>query len=265
MVALLRLLFWPIVLLLLQLISLSFHWDMWGVIYRWFMHDPLEASIGIITIYWLFTVTRRWVRFLYAYLMSAQLVSVKVMLPRSDSKIDQEKRTEKDFKEKVAIMEQLYRALWEVKTLTFWRHVHFWIFRYATISFELYLENGELTFYVLSPPGLVSIVEKQITAFYSDAEVTVQETPEIWQRGQKLVAYNMQLKKKFIFPVRFYEEMQDDPLNDVANVLSKTEPGETACLQVIITPTFSERWSKVVKRHASTKFKGKEDRWVSRI
>ena len=265
MITFLRLFFWPLILVSLQLLSWAFHWDLWGVIFAWFMRDPLEATIISITAVWLFTVARRWLRFGYAYLMSRQLVSMKVMLPRNDSKIDQEKRTEKDFKEKVAVMEQLYRALWEVKSLTFWRLVHFWIFRYATISFELFLENGELTFYVLTHPSLVSIVEKQITAFYSEAEVTLQKTPDIWQKGQKLVGYNLQLKKKFIFPIRFYEEMQDDPLNDISNVLSKTEPGETATIQVIITPSFSDKWSKTVKRYASTKFKGKEDRWVSRI
>ena len=265
MITFLRLCFWPAVLLTLQLLSWAFHWDLWGFLYAWFIADPLEAGISIATGIWLFMLARRWLRFSYAYWMSYKLVSMKVMLPRSDSKIDQEKRTEKDFKEKVAVMEQLYRALWEVKSLTFWRLVHFWIFRYATISFELFLENGELTFYVLTHPSLVSIVEKQITAFYSDAEVTLQKTPEIWQKGQKLVGYNMLQKKKFIFPVRYYEEMQDDPLNDIANVLSKTEPGETATIQVIITPCFSDKWSKTVKRYASTKFKGKEDRWVSRI
>ncbi|MDB4979204.1 MAG: hypothetical protein JWM56_1390 [Candidatus Peribacteria bacterium] len=190
---------------------------------------------------------------------------MKVLLPRSDSKADQEKRTEKDFKEKVAIMEQLYRALWEVKDLTFWRLVHFWIFRYATISFELFVESGELTFYVITQPNLVSIVEKQITAYYSDAEVRVQHTPSIWPKGYKLVGYNMVTKKPYWYPIRFYEQMQDDPLNDIANVLSKMRVDETAAIQVIITPVFDDTWSRKVKRIATLKFKGKEDRFVSRI
>ncbi|MEK7591440.1 MAG: hypothetical protein AAB489_04510, partial [Patescibacteria group bacterium] len=265
MVTLLRLLFWPILLLLLEVASWAFRWDLWGAIYVWFTKDPLEALFGLLTAYLVFHSCSRWIRFSYALWMSRKLVSMKVMLQRNDSKIDQEKRTEKDFKEKVAVMEQLYLALWEVKALTFWRFMHFWIFRYATISFEMFLERGELTFYVLTQPNLVSIVEKQITAFYSDAEVTIQKTPDIWDKGMKLVGYNMQLKKKFCFPVRYYEEMQDDPLNDITNVLSKTEPDETATIQVILTPAFSDRWSKQVKRYASMKFKGKEDRWVSRI
>src|SRR6185295_16224986 len=39
----------------------------------------------------------------------------------------------------------------------------------------------------------------------------------------------------------------------------------TATMQVVITPVFSDKWSRTVKRFASLKFKGKEDNWVARI
>jgi hypothetical protein len=265
MVTFLRIFFWPIILLAVEAASWLFHADFLRAAWAWVLRDPLSAAGIILLAYVGFKIAVRWMRFTYAYLMSRQLICMKVLLPRADTKIDQEKRTEKDFKEKVAIMEQLYRALWEVKTLTFWRLLHFWIFRFANISFEMYLEGGELTFYVVTQPNLVSIIEKQITAFYPDAEVTVQQSPEIWKPGYKIVGYHMMTRKKFQFPIRFYDQMQDDPLNDVANVLSKLDPEETATIQVIITPSFSDRWSKKVKRYASMKFKGKEDRWVSHI
>jgi hypothetical protein len=261
----LRVLAWPILILLVEVVGWLFNMNFWGELFFWVIEDPIARLSLLLTLYGIFVWTRRTLRFGYAMLMSRRLVSMKVLLPRSDSKIDQEKRTEKDFKEKVAIMEQLYRALWEIKSLTFWQTMHFWIFRFNTISFEMFLEKGELVFYVITAPSLVSIVEKQITAFYSDAEVTIQKTPEVWQKGYKLVAYTMQTKKKFMFPLRFYEHMQDDPINDLANVLSKIAPDETATIQLIITPTFSDGWSKRVKNYASTKFKGQQDRWVSRI
>jgi len=262
---LLRLLIWPLALLALELVGLLFNADVWGLMWSWYIQDPLNNTVIIITAIALIKYGIYSMRFWYAWWMGFHLVSMKVMLPRSDSKIDQEKRTEKDFKEKIAVMEQLYRALWEVKDLTFWQSVHFKIFHYATISFEMYIEHGELAFYVLTQPSLVSIVEKQITAFYSDAEVIIQKTPEVWPKGHKLVAYNMGTKKKYMYPVRYYEEMQDDPLNDIANVLGKLDQDETAAIQIIITPVFSDNWNKRVQEFASLKFKGKEDRWVSRI
>ncbi len=266
MVGFLRFFFWPILWILVWLLSeVAFHANLFWIAWGWWVSNPLGNTALIIAAYFMWRYAVFSTRFLYALWMGKRLVSMKVLLPRTDSKIDQEKRTEKDFKEKVAIMEQLYRALWEVKSLTFWRFLHFWIFRYATISFELYVENGELIFYVLAQKSLISIVEKQITSFYPDAEVSLQLTPEIWKKGSKLVGYNMITKRKFFYPIRFYEEMQDDPLNDVGNVLSKMEANETACVQVLITPVFSDRWAKKTEKFASSKFKGKEDSWLSHI
>ncbi len=265
MFPIIRLLIWPIFWILVWLIGTLFNLNLLLVVWRWLIYDPLE-TISILSVGYLAWRSAKYqVRFCYAWWQSGKLIAMKVLLPRSDSKIDQEKRTEKDFKEKVAIMEQLYRALWEVRSLTFWQGIHFWIFRYATISFEMILEKGELSFFVITQPSLISIVEKQITAFYHDAEVQVQPMPEIWTKGCKLAGYNMITKKKFIFPIRFYEEMQDDPLNDIANVVSKLEAEERAAVQVIITPVFSEGWSKSVKQYASLKFKGKDDSWASHI
>ncbi len=190
---------------------------------------------------------------------------MKILLPRQESKIDQEKRTEKDFKEKIAIMEQLFRALWEIKSLNFYQMLHFWFFRHITISFEMYVEKGQLVMYVVTQPKLVSIVEKQVTAFYADAEVTIIETPNIWPEGSKLVAYNMVTQKPYMYPIRYYEQMQDDPLNSIANVLSKLNSDETAAIQIIVTPSFSGKWNKKAKKTASVGFKGKKQSWLENI
>jgi hypothetical protein len=263
---LIRLLIWPAILLLIEVGSWLFHSDFLRIAGAWWLSDPFHNTLAIITAWlvWKYIIVYN-VRFTYAWWMGKRLVCMKVLLPRSDSKIDQEKRTEKDFKEKVAIMEQLYRALWEVRNLTFWQFLHFWIFRYATISFEMFVESGELTFYVLTQPSLVSIVEKQITAFYSDAEVSLQKTPEIRPKGMKMVGYNMITKKKYFYPIRSYDEMQDDPLNDIANVMSKMDPDERATIQVVLTPTFSDKWTKSMKAFANAKFKGGNDHWMAHV
>ena len=265
MVTFLRFFFWPILLGLVAILGEIINSDLWPTIFFWIAQDPWQALLTVLGAYLGTRMFIRSMRFSYAVWQSRSLVCMKVLLPRSDSKIDQEKRTEKDFKEKVAIMEQLYRALWEIRSLTVWQFLHFWIFRYITVSFELFLENGELTFYIVTQPKFVSIVEKQITAFYPDAEVTLQKTPELWSKGYKLVGYNMILQKKFQFPIRFYEHMQDDPLNDMANVLSKLEPDEKATIQIVLEPSFSNKWGKKIQRYASTKFKGKSENIFTRI
>ncbi len=252
--------FWGIVAVLAAVVNSSF----WPWLWTWIWADPWRLLIPV-SAYFVMKYVMSTIRFNYALWQSKKLVHMKVLLPRSDSKIDQEKRTEKDFKEKIAIMEQLYRALWEVRSLTFWQTVHFWFFRFNTISFEIFMEKNELSFHVLTKPNLVSIVEKQITSFYSDAEVTIVPNIDIWPKGYKLVGYHMTFAKKFYYPVRFYEQMQDDPLNDLSNVLSKLDDGELATIQVTITPSFSNKWGKIAERFASAKFKGKSDLWIEHI
>ena len=259
MVHVLRFLFWPLVLLAVEVCSFVFQLNIWSQLFRWWLESPFQNTLWLVAWYYAVYYAIYTMRFFYAVLSARKLVSMKIILPRSESKLDQEKRTEKDFKEKIAIMEQLFRALNEVKELSFWQIIHFWIFRFITISFELFVENGLITFYVLVPKHLVSIIEKQITSFYPNADVTLKATPEIWQKGYKLVGYNMILKKGYEYPLRFFDHMQDDPFNDVTNALSKLHTDETATVQVVLTPTFSERWAKKVRAKANASFKGKKE------
>ncbi|MFH0770322.1 MAG: type IV secretion system DNA-binding domain-containing protein [Candidatus Peregrinibacteria bacterium] len=265
MVSFLRFFFWPILWVCIVVLTTIVKSDVWGELWTWFIASPLERTIFLVTLYFCWQLFKYWGRFFYAYSASRSLISMKIVLPRNESKIDQEKRTEKDFKEKVAVMEQLYRALWEVKSLNFWQMVHFWIFRHIILSFEVFVEGGQMTFYVFTQPKLASIFEKQITAFYPDAEVGPAATPDIWPKGTKLVGYNMVFQKKYMYPIRFYEQMQDDPLNGIANVLSKMGQDETAAIQLVITPSFSGKWGKKANRFATNKFKGKKESWLSAI
>ncbi len=265
MVTFLRFFFWPIFLAAAWLLGQLVRPDLWSAVYGWFMVDPLQRVLLLLTVFFVWQLGVRWLRFWYALRKAPSLVHLRVLLPRSDSKADQEKRTEKDFKEKVAIMEQLYRALFEVRSLTLWQSLHYWIFRYITLSFEMYEEKGELAFFVVTEKRLVSIVEKQITAFYPEAEVTPDTAPEIRPPGSKMVGYNMTLQKPYMYPIRTYEQMQDDPLNDLSNVLSKLEPDETACIQVVMRPSFTNKWGKKTRRFASMRFKGKKESWFGTV
>ncbi len=263
--AFLPLWFWPVFWLASIFAGAILDLSIWGIAWRWYISD-LDVNTGlIVTLYFVFTYVRYWCRMAYAIWKSKSLVSLKVILPRSDSKLDQEKRTEKDFKERVAVMEQLYRALWEIRSLTVWQTFHYWIFRYIGLSFEMFVDKGELKFFVFTEPRFVSIIEKQITAFYSDAEVTVEQAPEIWEKGMKLVGYNMVLKKDYPYPIRSYEQMQEDPLNELANVLSNLKIEERATIQIVLQPSFSNKWAKKTRDFASSQFKGVKQHWFMKI
>ncbi len=263
--AFLPLWFWPVFWASSIFLGAILHLSVWGVVWNWYIANLDVNTAWIVTLYFIFTYLRYFFRMGFAIWKSKSLVCLKVILPRSDSKLDQEKRTEKDFKERVAVMEQLYRALWEIRSLTVWQSFHYWIFRYIGLSFELFVEKGELNFFVITEPRFVSIVEKQITAYYSDAEVTVEKAPEIWEKGMKLVGYNMVLKKDYPYPIRSYEQMQEDSLNELANVLSKLERDERATIQIVLQPSFSNKWGKKTRNFASSQFKGKKEYWFMNI
>lgn len=265
MVFFLRYATWPILWITTIIAVTAFIDGFWAWLGEEFVNAPFGFMIAVVLLYWGWRFSKSSFRTWYAFFMGRNLVSMKVTLPRQESKIDQEKRTEKDFKEKVAIMEQLYRALWEVQSLNFMQMLHYWFFRYLTISFEMYVEKGLLTMYVVTNPRLVSIVEKQITAFYPDAEVLVQPTPDIWPSGSKMVGYAMVQQKRYFYPLRYPEQMQDDPLNGIANVLSKMGTDESAAIQIVLRPSFSGKYNKRIRQFASQQFKGKKDHWLSHI
>jgi hypothetical protein len=259
MFTLLRFLFIPLLAVLTGLVGFVVDPRIWGTIYRWFMADPVGNTFLILTLLALWGVFVKGARFSYALLQSRRLVTLRVILPRSDSKVDQEQRTEKDWKERLAVMEQLFRALHEVKALTIWDILHFFIWRYNPMSFELFLTDNLIRFYVVTRPNLLSIIEKQITSFYKDAEVIPESgTPDIHPKGTRLVGYFQRLKKWYAYPLRFYEHMQEDPLNGLTNVLSKLEEGERATIQIVVTPILSQGWSHHAKALAEAGFKGKK-------
>ncbi|MDH5596906.1 MAG: type IV secretion system DNA-binding domain-containing protein, partial [Candidatus Peregrinibacteria bacterium] len=216
----------------------------------------LELILGFVFIFYIFPLIIRFARFIYIHHQAKHLAYLKIELPRSDSKLDQEKRTEKDFKEKVAIMSQLYRAVYEIRELNLWNLIMTRIWQADNISFELYIEKQQLSFYVVVPKKYQNILEKQITTFYNDADIKEIEKPyDLFEKGKKAKAYFMYTKRDYWYPVNTYKTMEQDPLNDVTNVFSKLEPEEKAAIQIIVNPASSEKWSKKTQEYGTRRFK----------
>lgn len=185
------------------------------------------------------------------------LVFMKVILPRNDSKLDKEKETKKDYKEVLAVMQQLYRAIYEIRELNIWNRINASIFQMDRVSFELFLEDKKLYFYVVTYPYYQTIIEKQITTFYPDAEVEYTTAPKLFEAGYNLKGYSLVLSRPFWLPIKTYKAMEEDPLNNIANVMDKIENGEKAALQILIQPK-SDKWRDQAKKEGTTLFKGKK-------
>ena len=227
-----------------------------GITLEWLKNYGLWTLLIVVGGWYALKWLIKLARIIYLHHTAKHLVYIKVTLPRSDSKMDQEKRTEKDFKEKVAVMAQLYRALYEIREMNLWNMIKTKIWQADNISFELFLEKHQLSFYVVVNEYYQSIIEKQITSFYKDADIQVGKEPyTLFEKGKKVRGYFMYTKRDYWFPIHSYKVMEQDPLNDVANVLSKLQPDEKACIQMIINPVATEKWRKKTERVGTSLFK----------
>lgn len=77
------------------------------------------------------------IRLIYEVYASRKLVYMRVSLPRADSKLDKEKETKKDFKEKTGIMSIFYKGIHKISEATFLETILDLIFDHAKISLEL--------------------------------------------------------------------------------------------------------------------------------
>lgn len=89
------------------------------------------------------------IRLTYEVLMANRLIYLKVTLPRADSKLDKEKETKKDFKEKVGIMSVFYKSVHNLTQSSAFDTLMNFIFRHAKLSLELMYHDGMVHFYVV--------------------------------------------------------------------------------------------------------------------
>ena len=202
-------------------------------------------------------------RYLHRKKEYPNLVHFHVTLPRSDSKLDQEKRTEKDFREQIGKAEQFFRALHETREMSLYNIIFKrMLWKKPHLSFELQFEKRELRFAIICDPFYQKIIEKQITSFYQSAEIEILHKEEQFQLKQNdtdtINGYYMHQDEPFYQPIQTYKQIEDDPLNTLANAFAKVQPEERAVIQFVIHPA-SNAWQAEATTAAERMFKGKED------
>ncbi len=175
---------------------------------------------------------------------SLNMALFSVTLPREIKEETKEK--EKNEKELIAVMEQFYTTLSRLDEGLINRILYGRLY----FSFEIAVEAAgqEIGFYIVVPRKFEKLIEKQIHSFYYAAQIERVEDYNIFSPGSIVAGKMLVLNKKFIFPVRTYQNLDFDPLNNITNTLSKLPIGEGAAIQIMIRPSL-ERW-----RHQSFKF-----------
>ncbi len=144
-----------------------------------FVGSNIVNIILFILIVW---ICIRILRLAYEVLMADRLVYMRVTLPRADSKLDKERETKKDFKEKMGIMTVFYKSIHNLTQSSAWNTLMNFVFHHAKISLELFFHDGQVYFYVVGYKEHATLMIQQITSNYPDAEVKViqkKDMPEI--------------------------------------------------------------------------------------
>ncbi len=177
------------------------------------------------------------------YKRTLKTVFLKVTLPKKDSDLDSKKETTKDFKEMVSLMEQLLASLKSTHSHKLLKK----ILGQDTLTFEYIAHQQEIFFYVTCAKDYKKLLEKQINGFYPDA--IIEETREInifEKRSSYSTAY-LNTKKDFPYPIKTYQKLESDPINNITNAFSKLEEDQSAVIQILLKPIDDDWQGKSAK------------------
>lgn len=146
----------------------------------------------------------------------------------------------KDFKGLIAPTEQFYSAL---TTIIHQRHFIDWLFSTpAHISFEIYSVGGVISFGIVCPKRIRTIVERQVHSFFANAQINIGVPPKVFTSEQANVSgVVFEQGKNFVLPLKTYQYLEADPLNTLTTALTKLQGSGAATIQMLIRP-ISDNW-----------------------
>lgn len=114
----------------------------------------------------------------------------------------------------------------------FLRSIHRVLPNGTTISLEMVSSDQFLNFYITVAPEYRNVVESQLYAQYPDSEID--EAQDVLSGMQQAVFAEIGFKHSSIYPLKTYQEFEEDILKSVSALLSKTEPGEKVFWQIVL-------------------------------
>jgi hypothetical protein len=176
-------------------------------------------------------ITKEWVMF-------------KVMVPKEKHAEEDDQR--KNFQEMLAVIEPFYASLNSI----FDSSIAAKMKGQQHISLEIVAKKGLIFFYVGCPKSISDSVMRNLQSQYSQAEVTLDTDYSIFPNKPLAVdTLSLNLIRRYIFPLKTYKILEEDPLNAITNSLSKLAEDESAGVQLLIRPT-NGIWRVNVERAA---------------
>lgn len=155
-----------------------------------------------------------------------------VTLPQRIGK--EEEKGKVQLEEHLRAAEQFYSSLTSIKEPNFLKRV---FFGNPAFVFEIAVHRvgEEIYFYIASPRYLSGVIEKQILAFWPNAQVQPVQDYNIFNPSGFSSGARAHLARSPVFPLKSYHEFGADPLSSITSVFTKlAREGEGAAVQILI-------------------------------
>lgn len=223
---------------------------------------PLIIFLSVISLgSGVFLVLRSFFGFRYQITrsMNADLEIVRVSkIYKKKEEMSQQQGERSAWKEEIGAMEQLFTTFGNIKG----KNGILSSFLYGTPNIVLEIANPagteEISFFLSFPKKFKQIIEKQIHSYFPNAHLEKITDYTIFTPGSYTAAAILTLKKSHSLPLKTYEVMESDPLNELSNAFSRLdEEEEGAAIQLVIVPT-NNNWRIKGKEIAHRMQQGKQ-------
>lgn len=162
------------------------------------------------------------------------------------------------WKEEIGSMEQLLGTLANLREKSSWLSHFLYGDPYLALEISNPSNSEEISFYMAIPKKFSESIEKQVHSYFPHASVEKISDYTIFSPKSFTAAATLTLKKSYSLPLKTYEKMEIDPLNEISNALSKLETiEEGASIQLILRPA-GNNWKKEGRSIAHKMQQGKQ-------
>ncbi|MDD5222310.1 MAG: type IV secretion system DNA-binding domain-containing protein, partial [Patescibacteria group bacterium] len=211
--------------------------------------------IGIIILFLIiFAVLKNYLKNIARFSTAFDKVVLLITVPKESSGDDN--KQQKQIKDLLSPMEGFFANIGGLKA----QHglkVNF-LGRNDHISFEIVInKDGVIRFYVVMPKSLRQFVEQQIHAQHPAAQIETVEDYNLFDSKSQIESAYLKLRNKWAFPIKTYQQLENDPLNGILTSLSKIPQGSSAAIQIVARSANAE-WHRVGAKIATEMQQGKK-------
>lgn len=192
------------------------------------------------------------------------MVPLLVLIPRdSGSKDDSARsRDQRDIlKELISVAETFY---FNVSGLGRESKLKKRFFGAPHIAAEIVAKEKEIFFYLAVPYDYKNLVEQSLNSQYPDISIEETEEHNIFNAAwgiDKISGGEFYASHDYYYPLKTYQEMDTEPLENITGTLSKLDPGEGVAIQVLFRPA-TKKISKKSYQVAKNLQQGKKKKGI---